>query len=182
MDLNDEQVHAQFRKYLQKEPRTPTKRPKRMFAPTPLDDSCVKALGDSLVPTVTKACVTLGDTPVTDKSSVKIPCTLPVPAKSSVKRPVPVPDKSSVPVPDKPRKTTRSYQSTLIPIGNGKYVKVCMHQRNVRINIREYITDETTGRKMSTKRGMMLTPNQWDRLKSIFCDVDKNLKEIYSSL
>ena len=64
----------------------------------------------------------------------------------------------------------------IFPIGNGKYVKVCLRRRKLCVNIRDY-TVNVKGQLYATNRGILLSPEEWERFKSIINDVDQELLE-----
>ena len=62
----------------------------------------------------------------------------------------------------------------IFPIGNGKHVKVCLYRRKLYVNIRDY-TVNVKGQLYATKRGILLSPEEWEQFKSIINDVDQEL-------
>ena len=64
-----------------------------------------------------------------------------------------------------------------IPIGHGKYVKVCNYRQKPYINIRDYTTT-SEGRLYSTKRGILLSPAEWKQLKKSMKEVDQEVKKL----
>ena len=67
-------------------------------------------------------------------------------------------------------------ESKLIKIGDRKFVSIRSYGGEPRVNIRQYIHD-FHGRPYSTKRGILLTPTEWQELKKSFRDIDTFLKE-----
>ena len=67
-------------------------------------------------------------------------------------------------------------ESKLIKIGDRKYVSIRSYGGEPRVNIRQYIHD-SHGRPYSTKRGILLTPTEWQQLKKNFKDIDNCLRE-----
>ena len=67
-------------------------------------------------------------------------------------------------------------ESKLIKISDRKYISIRSYGGEPRVNIRQYIHD-THRRPYSTKRGILLTPNEWQQLKKNFKDIDTCLKE-----
>ena len=67
-------------------------------------------------------------------------------------------------------------ESKLIKIGDRKYVSIRSYGGEPRVNIRQYIHD-SHGRPYSTKRGILLTPTEWQQLEKNFKDIDTCLKE-----
>lgn len=65
----------------------------------------------------------------------------------------------------------------LIPIGPNKYVRVSKYRGNVYINIRDYIKEDT-GKFYATKRGVLLTPNEWLSLKERVSAIDRELQAV----
>lgn len=65
----------------------------------------------------------------------------------------------------------------LIPIGSGKYVKVCSYRNKPYINIRDYTTT-AEGRLNSTRRGILLSPEEWKQLKKCTKEVDLKVKTL----
>ena len=57
-----------------------------------------------------------------------------------------------------------------------KYVSIRSYGGEPRVNIRQYIHD-SHGRPYSTKRGILLTPTEWQQLKKNFKDIDNCLRE-----
>ena len=48
-----------------------------------------------------------------------------------------------------------------------KYVKLMKHQDQVVVNLREYITDLSTGKLHPTKKGIILSLKDWQSLKEM---------------
>ena len=67
-------------------------------------------------------------------------------------------------------------ESKLIKIGDRKFISIRSFGGEPRVNIRQYIHD-THRRPYSTKRGILLTPTEWQQLKKNFKDIDTCLKE-----
>ena len=67
-------------------------------------------------------------------------------------------------------------ESKLIKISDRKYVSIRSYGGEPRVNIRQYIHD-SYGRPYSTKRGILLTPPEWQQLKKNFKEIDTCLKE-----
>ena len=67
-------------------------------------------------------------------------------------------------------------ESKLIKIGGRKYVSIRSYGGEPRVNIRQYIHD-SHDRPYSTKRGILLTPTEWQQLKKNFKNIDTCLKE-----
>lgn len=66
--------------------------------------------------------------------------------------------------------------SRLVPIGMKKYITIRRYCGQPQINIRDYSRD-SCGKMYSTKRGIMLTPEEWTQLKESFKAVDTFLQE-----
>lgn len=62
-------------------------------------------------------------------------------------------------------------------IGNGKYIKVCRYRQKPYVNIRDYATT-SSGKLYSTKRGILLRPEEWKQLKKNTKEVDQALKKL----
>ena len=71
---------------------------------------------------------------------------------------------------------TRNKEVKHLPIGNGKYVKVCHYRKRPYVNIRDYATT-TNGQLYATKRGILLKPEEWKQLKKCAKEVDQELKQ-----
>ena len=67
-------------------------------------------------------------------------------------------------------------ESKLIKISDRKYINIRSYGGEPRVNIRQYIHD-SHGRPYSTKRGILLTPTEWQQLKKNLKDIDTCLKE-----
>ena len=67
-------------------------------------------------------------------------------------------------------------ESTLIKIGNRKFVSIRRHGGEPRVNIRQYIHD-SHGKPYSTKRGILLTATEWQQLKQNVKDIDTSLNK-----
>ena len=67
-------------------------------------------------------------------------------------------------------------ESKLIKIGDRKFISIRSFGGEPRVNIRQYIHD-SHGRPYSTKRGILLTPTEWQQLKNYSKDIDTYLKE-----
>ena len=63
-----------------------------------------------------------------------------------------------------------------LPIGNGKWVKVCHYRKRPYVNIRDYATT-ANGQLYATKRGSLLKPEEWKHLKKCVKEVDQELKQ-----
>lgn len=66
-------------------------------------------------------------------------------------------------------------RQTYIPIGNGKYIKVGKYNRGTKINIRDFTTT-VEGRLLATKKGILLSPEEWKQLKKVTKEVDAKVK------
>lgn len=62
----------------------------------------------------------------------------------------------------------------LIHLGGKKYVSLRQHCNHVCVNIRSYASSDDSA-LMSTKRGVMLTPCEWECLKANFGTIDDRL-------
>ena len=71
--------------------------------------------------------------------------------------------------------------NTLIPIGHGKGIKVCRHQRKLYVNICDYITTHV-GCMYASRRGILLTPDEWKQLKSSVKDIDQQIKDYLKTI
>lgn len=67
-------------------------------------------------------------------------------------------------------------KSKLVPIGQKKYITIRKYCGRPQINIRDYSAD-SCGKLYSTKRGIMLSPEEWVQLKNSVYSVDMFLKE-----
>ena len=59
-----------------------------------------------------------------------------------------------------------SARKVLLPIGNGKYVKVSHYRQRPYVTIPDYATT-ANGQLYATKRGILLHPEEWKELKSV---------------
>lgn len=66
----------------------------------------------------------------------------------------------------------RKKRKSVVSIGDKKLVSVRYINRTPHINIRAYNKDKH-GRMFSTKRGIMLSIEEWKQLKNQFADIDK---------
>jgi hypothetical protein len=53
----------------------------------------------------------------------------------------------------------------MMHINGQRYAKVMKHQKNLVVNIREYVTDESSGKLHPTKKGIMLPLEDWQSFK-----------------
>ena len=88
-------------------------------------------------------------------------------------RPTPVP---AQPIRTQHDKAVFKPASKLIRIGKHKFITIRKYCGEPRINIRDY-TYDGCGKLYSTKRGIMLTPAEWQQLKEQCDTVDKFLKQ-----
>ena len=58
----------------------------------------------------------------------------------------------------------RTKEVKSLPIGNGKYVKVCHYRKRPYVNICDYATT-ANGQLYATKRRILLKPEEWKQLK-----------------
>ena len=63
-----------------------------------------------------------------------------------------------------------------LPIGNGKYVKVCDYRKRSYVSIRDYATT-ANGQLYATKRRILLRSEEWKQLKTCAKEVDQELKQ-----
>ena len=67
-------------------------------------------------------------------------------------------------------------ESKFVQIGKRKYVSIRRYGGEPRVNIRQYVED-IHGRPYSTKRGILLTLDEWHQLKKSVKYIDSSLKE-----
>lgn len=68
-------------------------------------------------------------------------------------------------------------EKVFIPLGGGKGVTICRYKQKLYVNIRNYSADKD-GRLKSTKRGILLTLDEWKKLKKNMKQVDQDLKQL----
>ena len=61
-------------------------------------------------------------------------------------------------------------------IGDNKFASISYYRRKPFINIREYIISQD-GTFVPTKKGILLTPHEWTKLKSVVQDIDHTVAE-----
>ena len=66
----------------------------------------------------------------------------------------------------------------MIQINGQKYVKLMKHQDQVVVNLREYITDLSTGKLHPTKKGIILSLKDWQSLKKEMKTVNQLLQQL----
>ena len=66
---------------------------------------------------------------------------------------------------------TKKPRNPVVSIGDKKLISVRYINKVPHINIRAYTRDEH-GRMFSTKRGIMLTMDEWNTLKTQFSEID----------
>ena len=86
--------------------------------------------------------------------------------------------KTYVAVKDESTCVPRKRQQTLktVAIGLNKNITIRKFGGKSQINIRRY-TGDGCGKQYSTKRGIMLTPEEWQKLKDSLASVDQFLEE-----
>jgi len=57
------------------------------------------------------------------------------------------------------------------------YAKLMKHQNNLVVNIREYVTDQSSGKLHPTKKGMMLSLEDWQSFKKEMKKVNPVLQQ-----
>ena len=63
-----------------------------------------------------------------------------------------------------------------VTIGDNKFASISYYRRKPFINIREYIISQD-GTFVPTKNGILLTPHEWIKLKSVVQDIDHTVAE-----
>ena len=66
----------------------------------------------------------------------------------------------------------------LIQMNGQKYIKLMKHQNQVVVNMREYITDQSSGKLHPTKKGIILSLKDWQSLKKEMKTVNKLLRQL----
>ena len=61
---------------------------------------------------------------------------------------------------------TRNKEVKRLPIGNGKYVKVCHYRKRPYVNIRDYATT-VNGQLYATKRGILLKSRRMETAEKV---------------
>ena len=86
--------------------------------------------------------------------------------------------KSAIPQPlPKKRTSTQQYRrNRLFSIGKSTFMTVRNLDKQPRVNIRNYNRDEH-GRLCSTKRGILLSPEEWSSLKQQIATIDDQLQQ-----
>lgn len=102
---------------------------------------------------------------------IKTPKTVPVVCEESTPQ-----VQQSEPITQHQQPTPRHRKSKLIPIGNKKYITIRKYGGKPNINIRDYTSDDC-GKLYSTKRGIMLSVEEWIQLKDSCSIVDNFLQE-----
>ena len=64
----------------------------------------------------------------------------------------------------------------MIQMNGQKYIKLMKLQNQVVVNMREYITDQSSGKLHPTKKGIILSLKDWQSLKKEMKYLDKLLK------
>ena len=64
-------------------------------------------------------------------------------------------------------------------VGGDKYLVVCEWEGNPKVHLRQYFHPKDAPEKMyPTKKGVTLSPQEWEKLKLFIKEVDKALKEL----
>ena len=66
----------------------------------------------------------------------------------------------------------------MIQMNGQKYIKLMKHQNQVVVNMREYITDQSSGKLHPTKKGIILSLKDWQSLKKEMKTVNKLLQQL----
>ena len=66
----------------------------------------------------------------------------------------------------------------MIQMNEQKYIKLMKHQDQVVVNVREYITDLSTGKLHPTKKGIILSLKDWQSLKKEMKTVNQLLQQL----
>ena len=73
------------------------------------------------------------------------------------------------------KRTPYSRRCQLLPIGESKFISIRMVRKKPSVNLRSYHRDEF-GRLISTRRGIVLSADDWIDLKKHMNEVDNRLK------
>ena len=77
-----------------------------------------------------------------------------------------------------PKPITLEDLPVMIWINGQKYVKLIKHQDRVVGNVREYITDQSSGNLHPTKKGIILSWKDWQSLKKEMKRVNQLLHQL----
>ena len=66
----------------------------------------------------------------------------------------------------------------MIQMNGQKYIKLMKHQNQVVVNMREYITDQSSGKLHPTKKGIILSLKDWQSLKKEMKTVNKLFRQL----
>ena len=66
----------------------------------------------------------------------------------------------------------------MIQMNGQKYIKLIKHQIQVVVNMREYITDQSSGKLHPTKKGIILSLKDWQSLKKEIKTVNQLLQQL----
>ena len=66
----------------------------------------------------------------------------------------------------------------MIQMNGQKYIKLMKHQNQVVVNLREYITDQSSGKLHPTKKGIILSLKDWQSLKKEMKTVNQLLQQL----
>ena len=77
---------------------------------------------------------------------------------------------------DRLKRKHQTRQPRKIKLGNSKYVTIRKYNGRPKVNIRTYSRD-CYGKLLSTKRGLLLTTDEWSTLKESLSTIDQRLAE-----
>ena len=77
-----------------------------------------------------------------------------------------------------PKPITLEDLPVMIQMNGQKYVKLMKHQDQVVVNVREYITDLSSGKLHPTKKGIILSLKDWQSLKKEMKTVNQLLQQL----
>ena len=66
----------------------------------------------------------------------------------------------------------------MIQMNGQKYIKLMKHQNQVVVNMREYITDQSSGKLHPTKKGIIFSLKDWQSLKKEMKTVNQLLRQL----
>ena len=77
-----------------------------------------------------------------------------------------------------PKPITLEDLPVMIQMNGQKYIKLMKHQDQVVVNVREYITDLSSGKLYPTKKGIILSLKDWQSLKKEMKTVTQILQQL----
>ena len=77
-----------------------------------------------------------------------------------------------------PKPITIEDLPVMIQMKGQKYIKLMKHQNQVVVNMREYITVQSSGKLLPTKKGIILSLKDWQLLKKEMKTVNQLLQQL----